>query len=408
MAVGNSTFPEMNPVNGFSLGTSFADVKGANPSQPTRDDITVMMFPDTSTVAGVFTQNAFCAAPVLVCRENLKNNIRILVTNSGNANACTGDQGLADAQAINQKVADLVDVNVDQVLPFSTGVIGEHLPTDRILNALPDAINNLSEDNWGTAGRAIMTTDTRPKGASRKIEYQGQIINITGISKGAGMIKPNMATMLGYVATDAQVEKGLLQKLLAEGVEKSFNRITVDGDTSTNDSCVLVATGTSIEVNESNSELFGLFTGALNDVLLEIAKAIVADGEGATKLVSVVVENAESSKEALRVAYSVAQSPLVKTALFASDPNWGRIVAAIGYAGVQGLDVSKIDVYLGDVLIVASGGRAESYVEEAGAKVMSEQEIEIRINLRRGDSQEIVWTTDLSYDYVKINAEYRS
>ncbi len=408
MAVGNSTFPEMNPVNGFSLGTSFADVKGANPSQPTRDDITVMMFPDTSTVAGVFTQNAFCAAPVLVCRENLKNNIRILVTNSGNANACTGDQGLADAQAINQKVADLVDVNVDQVLPFSTGVIGEHLPTDRILNALPDAINNLSEDNWDAAGRAIMTTDTRPKGASRKIEYQGQVINITGISKGAGMIKPNMATMLGYVATDAQVEKGLLQKLLAEGVEKSFNRITVDGDTSTNDSCVLVATGTSIEVNENNSELFELFTSTLNSVLLEIAKAIVADGEGATKLVSVVVENAESSKEALRVAYSVAQSPLVKTALFASDPNWGRIVAAIGYAGVQGLDVSKIDVYLGDVLIVASGGRAESYVEEAGAKVMSEQEIEIRINLRRGDSQEIVWTTDLSYDYVKINAEYRS
>ncbi|GAB2189093.1 bifunctional glutamate N-acetyltransferase/amino-acid acetyltransferase ArgJ [Sessilibacter sp. MAH1] len=410
MAVDGFEFPEMHTVAGFKMGCAFADVKGRKPAVIEKDDLVLMTFPEESTVAGVFTKNAFCAAPVIVCKENLSENIRALVINSGNANACTGDRGLTDARAIDQKVAEVLSIQEKQVLPFSTGVVGEHLPVERITSTIQAAADDLKEANWTRAARGIMTTDTRPKGASVTIDVGGETITITGISKGSGMIKPNMATMLAYVATDAKVEKQLLQQLLVDAVDQSFNRITVDGDTSTNDSCILVATSQSDapEIKTENSEAYSAFVEALNSVMLMLAQAIVADGEGATKLVAVKVEHAESNKEALRVAYSIAHSPLVKTALFASDPNWGRIVVAIGYAGVQGLDVSKIDVRIGSVLIVEAGQRAPSYSEALGQSVFSQDRIDITVDLKRGDSNETVWTSDLSYDYVKINAEYRS
>ncbi|MAZ90214.1 MAG: bifunctional ornithine acetyltransferase/N-acetylglutamate synthase [Cellvibrionaceae bacterium] len=406
MAVGQFPFPQMVPVSGIRLGTASAGIKTAG-----RQDLVVLGLAQDTRVAGVFTQNAFCAAPVTVSKEHLaRGDVRYLVINSGNANACTGDEGLADARLTCSKLAELAGGRAEQVLPYSTGVIGERLPMARLLAGLPQALENLSEDGWESAARGIMTTDTRPKGASVQFTYEGETITVTGIAKGSGMIKPNMATMLAYIATDAKVSQSLLDQLAVKASDQSFNRITVDGDTSTNDSCMLIATGqTSLpEINSTQGELFAKFYNAVVSVHIQLAQNIVSDGEGATKFVTVQVEGATSKPEAAKVAYSVAQSPLVKTALFASDPNWGRIVAAIGYAGVEGLDADTVKVWLGRVLIVENGGRAASYTEEQGQAVMDQEEIMIRIDLGRGQSKDRVWTTDLSHDYIKINAEYRS
>lgn len=406
MAVGEAQWPKMHPISGVRLGAAQAGIKYAN-----RNDLLVLVIDEGASVSGVFTQNAFCAAPVTLGREHLaRGNIRYLVINSGNANACTGERGMADAYTTCSGLAELTAVDARQVIPFSTGVIGEFLPTAKILAALPKALENLSEDNWELAGRTIMTTDTRPKGASLQFEFDGEIISVTGIAKGAGMIRPNMATMLAYIATDAVVAQSVLDDIVKKAADKSFNRITIDGDTSTNDACILVATGRVglPMVTASSGALYEKLLAAITEVQQALAQAIVRDGEGATKFVSVQVEAATSSAEALQVAYAVAHSPLVKTALFASDPNWGRIVAAIGYAGVKGLVAQQVNVWLNQVLIVENGGRAASYTEEAGKSVISQSEFSIRINLGRGNINEQVWSCDLSHEYVTINAEYRS
>jgi len=406
MAVGESVLPTLHPVAGVQLATLSAGIK-----TPGRADVVVMALAEGSSVAGVFTQNAFCAAPVKLCKQHLPlGDIRLLLTNSGNANACTGEEGLADARLSCKTVAEGFGFTGEQVLPFSTGVIGERLPMERLLPVLPNAAAQLQDDGWSHAAQGIMTTDTRPKGASVQFTHDGELVTVTGITKGSGMIKPNMATMLSYIATDLAVNQSLLQNLLKAATDCSFNRITVDGDTSTNDSNILIATGQlnlpCIEAAEG--ELYDKFSAALTEINIQLAKAIVSDGEGATKLVTVKVSGANNEEECVKVAYAVAQSPLVKTALFASDANWGRIVAAIGYAGVEGLDDTLVTVHLDDVLIVEKGGRASSYTEEQGAAVMQQEEITIDINLGRGDYSDRVWTTDLSHDYVSINADYRS
>jgi glutamate N-acetyltransferase/amino-acid N-acetyltransferase len=392
------------------LGTTSAGIKaGSNVGD--RNDLVVIEACSGSNVAGVFTQNAFCAAPVTLCREHLaKTSARYLVINSGNANACTGEQGMRDARASCELVAQLVGARPEQVLPFSTGVIGEPMPMPRMTAALPQAVKSFSENGWEVAAKGIMTTDTRPKGASMQFEHDGETVTVTGIAKGSGMIKPNMATMLAYIATDAKVAQPLLEQLVKKAANQSFNRITVDGDTSTNDSCMLIATGkTNLpEIADASGELFAKLYNAVVAVHIQLAQSIVGDGEGATKFVTVQVEGGADRGECTRVAYSVAQSPLVKTALFASDPNWGRIVAAIGYAGLDDLNAEKVRVHLNDVLIVENGGRAASYTEEAGQAVMDQEEISIRIDLGRGKSKDRVWTTDLSHEYVTINAEYRT
>lgn len=405
MAVGAGTLSVLHPVAGFRLGTASAGVK-----KPGRKDLVVMELAQGASVAGVFTLNQFCAAPVQISKTHLQHGMpSYLLVNTGNANAGTGKEGYQDALTCCQAVADIAGVSIEQVLPFSTGVIGEKLPVERITTALPAAFAALSEDGWLEAASGIMTTDTRPKAASLQFDYQGQTITLTGISKGAGMIKPNMATMLAYVATDVTVAPALLQQMLKRSADLSFNRVTIDGDTSTNDSCMLVATGANpLEISAADPELLAQFNQALDDVLLELAQAIIRDGEGATKFVTISVERAASSEEALKAAYAIAHSPLVKTALFASDPNWGRILAAVGYAGIDQLDVDALQIYLGDACIVENGGRASSYTEAAGKAVMSQEEIVIRVILNRGDKQETVWTTDLSKDYVAINADYRS
>lgn len=404
MAVGLGAMPVMHPVKGFALGIASAGIKKAG-----RRDLVLMRCAEGSRVAGVFTQNAFCAAPVQLCKQRLGQPVRYLVTNTGNANAATGEPGLAAAQAVCQAVADSLQVPVEQVLPFSTGVIGEPLPVEKITAALPAAIADLREDNWSLAGEGIMTTDTLPKGASQQFQHGGETFTVTGISKGAGMIRPNMATMLGYVATDAKVSAPVLQALVREAANLSFNRITIDGDTSTNDSFMLIATGQTGELIDSQSgELYQKLRDSVCAVAMQLAQAIVRDGEGATKFVTVQVEQGANAQECLDVAYAVAHSPLIKTALFASDPNWGRIVAAVGYAGVPGLEQEKVNVFLDDVCIVRDGGRAASYTEEQGAAVMQQEEILIRIELGRGDCSETIWTSDLSHEYVRINAEYRT
>jgi len=359
--------------------------------------------------AAVFTQNAFCAAPVLVAREHLTKQPRWLLINSGNANAGTGEQGLADTQASCVAVAGLNNAQAVQVLPFSTGVIGELLPMPKIIAALPAVRANLKADNWYKAAHAIMTTDTFAKGYSKVIEIEGYKVTITGMSKGAGMIQPNMATMLGFIATDAKISQELLQRCLSAAVEQSFNRITVDGDTSTNDACVLMASGQSslAEIVEG-SDAMALFAEAIQEACSSLAEAIVRDGEGATKLIKINVQQAITEVEAVQVAKTVAHSPLVKTAFFASDPNWGRILAAVGRAGVDQLDVSRIAIYLDDVCIVENGGRANSYTEEAGQAVMAQEEISVTVILGRGKIEQNVLTCDFSYDYVRINAEYRT
>lgn len=406
MAVGEYPFPEMYPVAGVKLTAVCGGIKYAN-----RKDVVLFELAEGASVAGVFTRNAFCAAPVTVCREHLAAApIRYLVINSGNANACTGEQGLRDARATCEEIARLTGVKAQQVLPFSTGVIGEPLPVKKIIAALPEALAAATEHGWVDAGAGIMTTDTRAKGFSAQIEHQGKTITVNGIAKGAGMIKPNMATMLGYIATDAKIAQPLLQQLAREAADKSFNRITIDGDTSTNDSCILIASGKADvpEVTEASGELYEKIRTTIFAAYTHLAKSIVSDGEGATKFVTIAVSGGADRDECLDVAYAVAHSPLIKTALFASDPNWGRIVAAIGYAGLTDLDASKVRVHLNDVLIVEKGGRAASYTEEQGQQVMSGAEITISINLARGDFNETVWTTDLSYEYVRINADYRS
>lgn len=406
MAVGIEKTLELHPVKGFRLGIASAGIK-----KPGRRDIVLMEVPVDSTVAAVFTRNQFCAAPVVLAKKHLTSGslIRYFLVNTGNANAGTGKLGLQAASACCAALAEKVQVDTESVLPFSTGVIGEPLPVDKVISALDAALEDLDENHWLEAAHGIMTTDTRPKGHSVVIEHQGEHITITGISKGSGMIMPNMATMLGYVATDAIIDENLLQRLLSQTNEQSFNRITVDGDTSTNDACMLVATGQSgIEVTDLEPALMDKFVAGLRDVMLELAHAIVRDGEGATKFVEVRVEHASTADEALSVAYTIAHSPLVKTALFASDPNWGRILACVGRAGVHHLDVEEVNIWLDDVAIVHQGGRADSYTEELGQSVMNREEILIRVSLNRGQVSESVWTTDLSHDYVKINAEYRS
>lgn len=405
MPVGLGPLPVLHAVPGFELGIASAGIK-----RPGRKDVVVMRCVEGTRVAGVTTTNAFCAAPVLVTREHLQGEVRYLLTNTGNANAGTGADGLANARRSCESLATLVGVPASAVLPFSTGVIGEPLPVAKIEGALQAALDDLSENNWAAAAEGIMTTDTVPKGASRQFQHDGVTITVTGISKGAGMIRPNMATMLGYIATDAKVAQNVLQDLVRDAANKSFNRITIDGDTSTNDCCMLIATGAAAvpEISAASGELFAKFKAAVLEVFMEVAQAIVRDGEGATKFVTVEVNGGANHQECLDVAYAVAHSPLIKTALFASDPNWGRILAAVGYAGVKDLDVSLIDVYLSGVCIASKGGRASTYTEAQGAAVMAEAEIQIRIELGRGQCSETIWTTDLSHEYVKINAEYRT
>ncbi|MFK8330378.1 bifunctional glutamate N-acetyltransferase/amino-acid acetyltransferase ArgJ [Pseudomonas sp. BJa5] len=405
MAVGLGPLPTLHPVPGFELGIASAGIK-----RPGRKDVVVMRCAEGSSVSGVFTLNAFCAAPVILAKQRVQGTVRYLLTNTGNANAGTGAPGLAAAERTCAKLAELTGVEASAVLPFSTGVIGEPLPVEKIEGALQAALDDLSENNWAAAATGIMTTDTLPKGASRQFQYEGVTITVTGISKGAGMIRPNMATMLGYIATDAKVAPAVLKDLMLDGANKSFNRITIDGDTSTNDCCMLIATGKAnvAEVTEARGPLFDALKKAVFEVCMEVAQAIVRDGEGATKFVTVEVNGGGNHQECLDVGYAVAHSPLIKTALFASDPNWGRILAAVGRAGVPELDVSLIDVYLGDVCIASKGGRSATYTEAQGAAVMAQEEITIRIELGRGQCSETIWTTDLSHEYVKINAEYRT
>ena len=405
MAVGLGPLPTLHPVPGFELGIASAGIK-----RPGRKDVVVMRCAEGSSVAGVFTLNAFCAAPVILSKQRVQGTVRYLLTNTGNANAGTGAPGLAAAERTCAKLAALAGVPAESVLPFSTGVIGEPLPVEKIEGALQAALDNLSENHWAEAATGIMTTDTLPKGASRQFQYDGKTITVTGISKGAGMIRPNMATMLGYIATDAKVAPAVLKDLILDGANKSFNRITIDGDTSTNDCCMLIATGKADvpEVTEASGALFEALKKAVFEVCMEVAQAIVRDGEGATKFVTVQVNGGGNHQECLDVGYAVAHSPLIKTALFASDPNWGRILAAVGRAGVPELDVSLIDVYLDSVCIASQGGRSPSYTEAQGSAVMAQEEITIRIELGRGACSETIWTTDLSHEYVKINAEYRT
>ena len=404
MAVGNVDFPEMMNVSGIKLGSSNAGIK-----QTERDDVLVIEMVETATCAGVFTKNAFCAAPVFFAKEHLQKNPRWLLINSGNANAGTGEQGMKDARECCVTLAEMTGGEASQVLPFSTGVIGENLPVEKIAKALPQALNNLQENHWQQAALAIMTTDTFAKGVSVVIDIEGQPVTLTGISKGAGMIQPNMATMLGFVASDAKISQSLLQQCLSEALEQSFNRITVDGDTSTNDACILMASGkTAAPEITLESDSYKVFSKAVLNVCKRLAELIVRDGEGATKLMRIWVEQALDDKEAVLVGKTVAHSPLVKTAFFASDPNWGRILAAVGRSKIEQLDLQKIEIYLDDVCIVKQGGRAVDYTEEQGQQVMDKEEITIRIVLGRGQAAQEVLTCDLSYDYVRINAEYRT
>lgn len=398
---------DLLPVAGVRIGVTEAGVRKVN-----RKDLTVFLLDEGASVAGVFTQNRFCAAPVQVSREHLAaaQGIRAMVINTGNANAGTGAQGLESARATCAALAAQLGVTAAQILPFSTGVIMEQLPVERITAALPAALADAQAAHWGRAAEGIMTTDTLPKAYSRQVNIAGQTITITGISKGAGMIRPNMATMLGFLATDAAIDPALVQPLVKALADGSFNRVTIDGDTSTNDSFVLVATHqagnptiTSLDSAEGQA-----LQAALLDVAQKLAQAIVRDGEGATKFITVRVEGGKTGEECRQVAYAIAHSPLVKTAFYASDPNLGRILAAVGYAGIDDLDQTGIDLYLDDVHVAINGGRNPAYQEEDGQRVMKQQEITVRVLLGRGTAQDTVWTCDFSHEYVTINADYRS
>jgi glutamate N-acetyltransferase/amino-acid N-acetyltransferase len=397
--------PVLYPVPGIRLGTACAGIR-----HPDRRDLLVMELDRGSRCAAVFTQNAFCAAPVTLARRHLgSGSPRYLLVNSGNANAGTGRQGLRDAEYCCELLASATGCAPGEVLPFSTGVIGEALPVGKIEARLPDAVASLADTGWEDAAHGILTTDTFPKGASRRFDINGHAVTITGIAKGAGMIRPNMATMLAFIATDAGIDYQLLQACLERAVAGSFNRITVDGDTSTNDACVLVATGKSdMPAIMAADSHYATFCEAVAEICTELAQAIVRDGEGATKFVTVVVDGGRDANECLQVAYTIAHSPLVKTALFASDPNWGRILAAIGRAGVVDLALAGVDIFLDEVCIIRGGEIAAGYSEAAGQQVMNRDDITIRTSLGRGKASERVWTCDLSYDYVRINAEYRT
>ena len=405
MAVGLPRPQNVLSVGGVQLAAAAAGIKSRG-----GPDLVVIRFEPGTVCAGVFTRNAFRAAPVIIAAEHLSQaNPRAFLINSGNANAGTGDRGLADARRCCMLLGRALDCAAEEVLPFSTGVIGEYLPVDRVASAIEQMPEQLGTDAWIEAAEAIMTTDTIAKACSRTLDIDGVAVTITGIAKGAGMIRPDMATMLAFIATDAVVGREWLQRCLTAAVDASFNCITVDGDTSTNDACVLAATGASgCRTLEGGCDASDRFQQALNDVALQLAQAIVRDGEGATKFVTIHVGSAATVEEARQVAYAVAQSPLVKTALFASDPNWGRILAAVGRAGLDDLDIDRVSIYLEDVPIVSAGGRDPNYRESMGQQVMSRPEIAVRIVLNRGEQQAAVWTTDLSYDYVKINAEYRT
>lgn len=397
---------DLLPVPGVRIGVAEAGIRKAN-----RKDLTVFLLDPGASVAGVFTRNRFCAAPVQVCREHLAHgDIRALVINTGNANAGTGEDGLARARRTCAALARELRIAPGQVLPFSTGVIMEQLPVERIEAGLPVALADAQPAHWLRAAEGIMTTDTLAKAFSRQVNIEGKIVTVTGISKGAGMIRPNMATMLGFLATDANVEPALMQQLARELADGSFNRVTVDGDTSTNDSFIVIATNKAghAPIGSLQSAAGQALKAAMLEVSLLLAQAIVRDGEGATKFITVRVEGGKTAQECLQVAYAISHSPLVKTAFFASDPNLGRILAAVGYAGIEDLDQSGIDLYLDDVHVAAGGGRNPSYKEEDGQRVMKQSEITVRVALGRGSACEQVWTCDFSHDYVSINADYRS
>jgi len=411
MAV-NSPIPvstDLKPVAGIVLGYAEAGVRKAN-----RKDLLVMQLAAGATIAGVFTLNRFCAAPVQVCQAHLAQAtaeapIRALLINTGNANAGTGAEGLARAHETCAELAVLLHLTPEQILPFSTGVILEPLPVERIKAGLPQAIANLQADNWFHAAESIMTTDTQPKAASRTLRIAGKQVVMTGISKGAGMIRPNMATMLGFLAFDAKVPQALLNQLVKDAADQSFNCITIDGDTSTNDSFMLIATGAGeLEITSADSVEYRELAAAVTALSQHLAHQIIRDGEGATKFIEVTVEDGKSVEECRKIAYSIGHSPLVKTAFFASDPNLGRILAAIGYAGVDDLDVSTLNLYLDDVWVAKNGGRNPDYQEEDGQRVMKKSEIVVRVKLGRGSAKASIWTCDLSHEYVTINADYRS
>lgn len=396
----------LTPIPGLALGIAEAGIKRAN-----RKDVLVMRLTPGSTVAGVFTQNRFCAAPVQLCKQHLleANPIEALIVNTGNANAGTGEEGLRRAFQTCEALARSFGLSAEQVLPFSTGVIMEQLPADKIVAAIPQAVAQLTEDNWFAAAQAIMTTDTLPKAASLTINTELGSIHLTGISKGAGMIQPNMATMLGFVGTNVQIDRGLLQELTAEAADASFNAITIDGDTSTNDSFIVMATGQSaIRIQSRSDPLYSLFREGLIAISQQLAQLIVRDGEGATKFITICVKGGKNSLECKQVAKAIAHSPLVKTAFFASDPNLGRILAAVGYAGIDDLNSSKVQLWLDDVWVAKDGGRHPDYQEEHGQAVMKQAEITVTVDLGRGDAMGTVWTCDLSHEYVSINADYRS
>jgi len=405
MAVNLPPLPELYPVAGIRLGTTRAGIRKAN-----RRDLVIIECKPGTQAASVFTQNRFCAAPVVVAREHLsKASPRALVINTGFANAGTGEEGLRDARETCSALATQLNCRTEEILPFSTGVIGERLPVDRITAGLPGSLAALAGDGWAEAAHGIMTTDTLPKGSSRRVTIDGKTVTITGIAKGAGMICPNMATMLAFVASDISAPREVLQSALARAADESFNRISVDGDTSTNDACVLLASGESgVSIPVATGKLFEQFQAALLEVLAELSQAIIRDAEGATKFITIEVLNGGTREDALEVAYTIAHSPLVKTAFFASDPNWGRILAAVGRARIDRLDVSKVSIYLDDVCIVEHGARSPSYSEALGQKVMAQSEIRVRVLLGAGEAAARLWTCDFSYDYVKINADYRS
>lgn len=396
---------DIHPVAGVEIAIGSAGVKTNG-----KKDLTIFKFSPDTTFGAVFTSNRFCAAPVQVCKQHLRagSPIRAFLINTGNANAGTGKQGYQHAIQTSEALSCALGLKKEQVLPFSTGVILEPLPAHKIIEAIPNTISHFSNNAWFDAAYSIMTTDTVPKIASTQLSIDGKKITITGISKGAGMIRPNMATMLGYIATDVKIEQTLLQQLTLNIANQSFNRISIDGDTSTNDSFIIAATGQSgVELREDDA-YYPLICQALTDIARDLAQKIVRDGEGATKFITIRVEKANSSEEALKVAYAIAHSPLVKTAFFASDPNLGRILAAIGYAGIHDLDTDAIHLWLDDVMVASHGGRHPDYQEEQGQAVMNKAEILVRVSLNRGHVSETVYTTDLSHDYVSINADYRS
>ena len=406
MAVGLKLPSNLIPVNGIRLSAASANIYDKD-----RDDVVLIELCEGTVSSAVFTKNKFCAAPVIIAKTNLTNTAaRYCLINAGNANAGTGELGISNAKETCQSLSLLATCEQSEVLPFSTGVIGEDLPVEKIKQVLPDLLDSLSDDVWLKSAQAIMTTDTLAKAVSKQLTIAGKTITITGIAKGSGMIKPNMATMLSFIATDANVSKNALGEILSYAVNKSFNRVTVDGDTSTNDACVLFATAKASNsvIESSDSNEYHELQDAIVNVCQQLAQAIVRDGEGASKFISIQVNEGKNEQECLAVAYKIAESPLVKTAFTASDPNWGRILAAVGNAGLEDLDIDNISIYLDDICIVENGCRSKTYTEESGKKVMLQEEIRLSVCLNRGESKEEIWTTDLSHEYITINAEYRT